>query len=131
MGGKCPASFTLAEVLIVLGILGLVADMTIPTLHQNIKQKIIITKLKNSYTLFQEAFKMAEVNNGTIETWGAGNLEVKVDLGDVSYDTPANTASSKILMDNFVKNMKVLKYCETNDKSCFYQEDGSVTRCGV
>lgn len=115
-------SFTLAEVLIVLGILGLIADMTIPTLHQNIKEKVTVTTLKNTYTIFQEAFKMSEANIGPIDTWGAGNLESIVDSGEISYDTPGNTASSKILMDIFVKNIKVLKYCESNDKSCFSQK---------
>lgn len=39
--------FTLAEVLITLGIIGVVAAMTIPTLIANYKEKVYITGAKN------------------------------------------------------------------------------------
>ena len=42
---KKPA-FTLAEVLITLGIIGVVASMTIPTLIQNHKKTEVVSKLK-------------------------------------------------------------------------------------
>lgn len=40
------AAFTLAEVLITLGIIGVVAAMTMPSLIQNTKEKEAISKLK-------------------------------------------------------------------------------------
>ena len=43
---KKSAAFTLAEVLITLGIIGVVAAMTIPTLIANIKGARIRTQLK-------------------------------------------------------------------------------------
>ena len=39
-------AFTLAEVLITLGIIGIVAAMTIPTLITNYQKNITITRLK-------------------------------------------------------------------------------------
>lgn len=41
------AAFTLAEVLITLGIIGVVAAMTMPSLIQNYQEKATVTKLKN------------------------------------------------------------------------------------
>lgn len=38
-------AFTLAEVLITLGIIGIVAAMTIPTLINNYQKKITVTRL--------------------------------------------------------------------------------------
>lgn len=67
MGGSC--GFTLAEVLIVIGIIGLIADMTIPTLHQNITEKVTITKLQKIHSTFESAIRLAQIDNGPIETW--------------------------------------------------------------
>ncbi len=47
---KKSAAFTLAEVLITLGIIGVVAAMTIPTLIANIKGARIRTQLFLSYS---------------------------------------------------------------------------------
>ena len=49
------AAFTLAEVLITLGIIGVVAAMTIPTLINNFQAKQYETKLKQAYTLTTNA----------------------------------------------------------------------------
>ncbi len=40
------AAFTLAEVLVVLGIIGMIADLTIPTLMQNVQEKVTVVRLK-------------------------------------------------------------------------------------
>ena len=62
--------FTLAEVLITLGIIGVVAAMTIPTLISNYQKKVTINRLKLSYSTLMQVFKMAEVEHGPISTWG-------------------------------------------------------------
>ena len=41
--------FTLAEVLITLGIIGIVAAMTLPTLVNNYKKQIYVVGLKKAY----------------------------------------------------------------------------------
>ena len=46
-------AFTMAEVLITLGIIGIVAAITIPTLVQRHKSKVIISQLKKSYSELQ------------------------------------------------------------------------------
>ena len=58
------AAFTLAEVLITLGIIGVVAALTIPTLIANYKEKEIITKAKKDYSLVMQAFKLAQAEAG-------------------------------------------------------------------
>ncbi len=41
--------FTLAEVLITLGIIGVVAAMTLPNLIANYRSKVAVTQLKKMY----------------------------------------------------------------------------------
>ena len=47
--------FTLAEVLVTLGIIGVVSAMTIPTLMQNHQRKTYVTQLHKVYNEFQQA----------------------------------------------------------------------------
>lgn len=65
-------AFTLAEVLIVVGILGLVAEMTIPTLVQNTQEKVTVVSLKKAYSVFSQAYTLAVNDNGTPDTWNLG-----------------------------------------------------------
>jgi len=57
-------AFTLAEVLITLAIIGVVAAMTIPTLISNYKEKETVTKVKKIYSNLSNAHKMIEAMNG-------------------------------------------------------------------
>lgn len=59
-------AFTLAEVLITLGIIGIVAAMTIPTLLTNIREKQTVSKLKQTYSMLSQAFKLVEDNGGVL-----------------------------------------------------------------
>ena len=57
-------AFTLAEVLITLGIIGVVVALTLPSLVQNYRKSVVENKLKASYSIISNAVKMAEVENG-------------------------------------------------------------------
>ena len=48
-------AFTLAEVLVTLGIIGVVSAMTVPTLMQNHQRKVFVTQLHKVYNEFQQA----------------------------------------------------------------------------
>ena len=65
--------FTLAEVLITLGIIGVVAAITLPTLVANYQKKQTVIRLKEAYTLLNQAIKNAELKEGDIETWDFGS----------------------------------------------------------
>ena len=59
--------FTLAEVLITLGIIGVVAAITIPSLIQNNQKRVIEAKLKEDYSILQQVMKYAEYNDLSLE----------------------------------------------------------------
>ena len=48
--------FTLAEVLITLGIIGVVAAITLPTVIQNYQKQVLVTQLKKMYATWNEGF---------------------------------------------------------------------------
>ncbi len=50
------AAFTLAEVLITLGIIGVVAALTIPTLINKYREKQTVTAVKTAYSIFSQAY---------------------------------------------------------------------------
>lgn len=53
-------AFTLAEILITLGIIGVVAAITIPMLMTKYHRIIVENRLKDSYAIMSNAVKMAE-----------------------------------------------------------------------
>jgi prepilin-type N-terminal cleavage/methylation domain-containing protein len=53
-------AFTLAEVLITLGIIGVVAAMTIPTLMAKINERQTVTRLKKAYSTLSNAMRILE-----------------------------------------------------------------------
>ena len=66
---KKKAAFTLAEVLITLGIIGIVAAMTMPMLLENTKKQQTVAQLKKSYSVLSQAVKLSELENGSCDYW--------------------------------------------------------------
>ncbi len=62
-------AFTLAEVLITLGVIGVVAAMTIPTLISNYHKTQTVTRLKRAYSVVQQALRLSQEENGEVESW--------------------------------------------------------------
>lgn len=56
--------FTLAEVLITLGIIGVVAAITIPTLITNHQKKVTVTKLQKAISILNQAYRLSYDDNG-------------------------------------------------------------------
>lgn len=69
---KYPA-FTLAETLLTLMIIGVIASMTIPSLIKNTHQKETVSLLKKEYSTFTNAFDLAVQNYGPPTIWGWGS----------------------------------------------------------
>ena len=61
--------FTLAEVLITLGVIGVVAALTLPSLIQSYEKKVTATRLKKFYSTMLNVIKLSENDNGEMYTW--------------------------------------------------------------
>ena len=62
-------AFTLAEVLITLGIIGIVASMTLPSLIQSYKERVTVTKVQKAYSVLNQAFKRISEEYGEPQNW--------------------------------------------------------------
>lgn len=96
-------AFTIAEVLITLTVIGIVSAMTIPTLLQGQQEKAAVTALKKTYSTLSNAYKLAEQENGTPDTWGMTTA-------------PAN---SKPILEMLKPYLNVAKDCTDNSQGCW------------
>ena len=104
---KVKFAFTLAEVLITLGIIGVVAAMTIPTLMSNIQKRQLEAQIKANYSIIQQAIKFAEDDGA-------------------SYDMAiqdGSDASVKEWFDSFLgRHLKVAQFCSNGKSGCWHKE---------
>lgn len=68
-------AFTLAEVLITLGIIGVVAAMTMPSLMQNYKRQQATARIKKFVSVINQALISAENDLGPREDWVIGERD--------------------------------------------------------
>ena len=62
-------AFTLAETLIVMGIIGVVAALTLPNLNSSTGDKEKVAKVKKIYSNLNDAFGRAQAVYGSFENW--------------------------------------------------------------
>lgn len=127
---KTGKGFTLAEVLITLGIIGVVAAMTLPTLVQKQQEKVTVTKLKKMYSILSQAYLFAVEKNGTPDLWGFGNRDAGAENAD---DAEYQASNAVILKNNLFAQVKNIKICDKGLKKSecglgdkYYYETGSV-----
>ena len=103
------AAFTLAEVLITLGIIGVVAAMTMPSLIANYQKQQIVAQLKREYNVVSNALRAAQADNGDTENWELGNV--------------GTIQSASDFADNYLlPYLTVLKKCGTDiSGGCAYE----------
>ena len=96
-------AFTLAEVLVTLGIIGVVSAMTVPSLMQNHQRKTYVTQLHKVYNELSQALELYQTDRNALNLKEAGLVN-------------ANN------LDNFVKDyFKIVQECDTMD-NCFADE---------
>ena len=66
------AAFTLAEVLVTLGIIGVVSAMTVPTLMQNYQRQSYVTQLHKNYNEMSQALLRYQTDKNAINLSEAG-----------------------------------------------------------
>lgn len=64
---KKTLAFTVAEILVAMSIVGVVAAMTIPTLHYNKTRKEYSVKIKNFYSRMQNAVEDMQIDKGSFK----------------------------------------------------------------
>lgn len=97
-------AFTLAEVLITLGIIGVVAALTIPTLMNQTNNAEMVTGLKKAYSSLSQATQLAVMENGDSVNWDRNNIDVDCVNLIYSYLKP---------------HLQIAKDCENNKTGCW------------
>ena len=104
--------FTLAEVIITIGIIGVVAAMTIPTLIHRAQNKILENQTKHFYAMMTQAFRryMADENTETLT------------LTPLNWNDDISEEEIQEHWDKFIKSyLKVAKECQ-NERDCFSEK---------
>ena len=109
-------AFTLAEVLITLGVIGIVAAMTLPALIQKQQKKEISVSLKKFYSAMSQAILMSQTVNGDIENWSRSD-NLKDD--DPDMQSTKNYEEMKRYWDKyyapFIKTVRTEKSTEDGE----------------
>lgn len=121
--------FTLAEVLITLGIIGIVAAMTMPMIVNNYNRKITEVRLKKFYSVMNQAVDRLKADYGDTKIWDY--IIDNVYDGEESIDNLTDQSSNVI--NNFKRYFgKVIKFTreesvnvEGHTMTLFYFTDGS------
>ncbi len=120
--------FTLAEVLITLGIIGVVAAMTLPTLVANYQKTVMVTQLKKEVNTLSNNFKkiMADEqvyklsDTSIFDSTGAINADAYKNYFQANY-ADENSKFGDYVSSTFNRdiNGRQIKGMYFNDGSCF------------
>ncbi|CDC18097.1 putative uncharacterized protein [Clostridium sp. CAG:306] len=93
-------AFTLAEILVVLTIIGVISAMTIPSLNQNVKKQELATSLQKAHSTLTQ-----------------GVSKVKAEIGPVGLGMAWLNAEK--FWPEFTKNLNTIKICGSGQSGCF------------
>lgn len=91
--------FTLAEVLIVTVIIGIIAAISIPIISENIKNKNLESRFTKANSILKQTVARAEAEEGNFTNW-------------------AWITSDKIFFEYFTPHLAVTKVCKPNEDGC-------------
>ena len=122
---KKKAAFTLAEVLITLGIIGIVAAMTMPMLIAKYQKLVLETKLQVFYAQINDAFRRAHADyDGTFDDWV---------IKDKNYSYNEIKAFLETYLLPYVKYTKIERCNYDNGQvfACVYLVNGTLMRMAI
>ncbi len=121
----------MAEVLITLGIIGVVAAITLPTVINKAQSMILKNQFKKAYSTFYNAMKLVQVQNGApmacwywdqdpygeikcteYNKYGSCTHWVMQDGSPGPSDLNGQMSDCKKFSEDLIKTMKVVKFCE-------------------
>ena len=97
----CKYAFTLAEVLITIAIIGIVAILTIPGMIAKYQKFVVETRLKKAYVTFTQAIQLAIAEYGSPKYWDYPNT------GD-------EAENNKLYIEKYIlPYFKTIEFCDT------------------
>ena len=113
--------YTLAEVLITLGIIGIIAALTIPQLTVNYQKKEAATKLKYTYSMLAQAILLSEKDNGFESEWELDKSE--------SSGIKITEKFVKTYIEPYIKTTRKDKYASSSANYYYsYRKNGKLEK---
>ncbi|MGN0019052.1 MAG: type II secretion system protein [Candidatus Gastranaerophilaceae bacterium] len=127
---KKSVAFTLAETLIVMGIIGVVAALTIPNLNQATGEKEKVARVKKLYSNLEDAIGRTEAIYGPLSEWDTANLTGTVLTGRMSEFMKHSKECSSSFSGCFASSISAYSSSGTapdvaNNAASFVTADGS------
>ena len=135
--------FTMAEVLITLGIIAIVAAMTLPNVMQGYRKKETAAKLKKAVSMLNQAILLSSVKNDTPDQWGIENgerntfknyiapyMEVSYECPTAIEDNSKDPCCNKIYSykNDTSKNLFLPKYILKNGIAIIFDNGGTANK---
>jgi len=119
--------FTLAEVLITISIIGIVAALTMPVLTASTRKKEVTARLSKFNSIMEQAITMSERDNGPVNWWSKTAMQYDQNS---TYDPAANSDLSdaffKKYLASYLKYISAEKDSTYNNYTKVVFADGSV-----
>ena len=111
-------AFTLAEVLITLSILGILAAIVVPNIISHYRKTYTENRLKQVYSILDNALEMAKIEYNTVNNYNGLVVEAYNNKGDMSL----NASFLKNIIAPYINYKKT---CFDYDYSCYDAESNS------
>lgn len=109
--------FTLAEVIITVGVIGVVAALTIPLLVANYQKMQTVVRLKKAYSEINQAIKLSEVK-----------FDSALGLWDLTSSSTDWLAANTDFLENYLGNsIKFIKTCTPSRDDCWKMPEKDLT----
>jgi len=116
--------FTLAEILITLAIVGIVAVLTIPSVMRNYRNRLYVAQLEKAYAQLSDAAQ-AIMNDEHVDSF----YETSAARANSCDDSDVCTAGTAYFLTNYFKNLK--KNCASGDHPCLGDSYLTLTNTGA
>ena len=112
-------AFTLAEVLITLGVIGIVAALTLPSVVAHYKEKVLVTQVQKAYSEMQNALKMYSAQNNCSDiTCISDTNQTSAQLADKLF---AQFQGAKRCPGTYDYSRKICKTVQIKNKTPYYE----------
>ena len=109
------SAFTMAEVLITIGIIGVVAAMTIPMLISGYKKSVVVSSLQKNLSLFSQAVQLAEAKYGFTDEWLTCNESSSIECTEEFFN------------NYLLPELKVIKVCTPEESEICWTDPKSLS----
>jgi type II secretory pathway pseudopilin PulG len=119
-------AFTLAEVLITLGVIGVVSAMTIPTLINKCQKVVLAKQAQKEYAMWTQVFKRILADDNTTSLSATEAWSKIVENPVIFFRDPVHGTAS-IFLDQLAKYVKI-SYSNAQVNKKYYDKDNRSTQ---